>query len=256
MMTSSSDELLEPGRRAGRRRRASEGGPRQATGDPRPLRADRPRHHHRPARPVRLRQDHADAQHRRHPDRRRRQRHGARTAGRIRSPCAAASATSRRTPTIYDDLRVVDNVRYFGVAVRHRRQGRRRGGLRRRAWTTIEQRCAAICPADSAPECRWPVRWWPHRICWCSTNPPSASTPCCASTCGSSSTNWPGAERPCSSRATSWTRPITAATCCSCATATCSPTPPRRKLREDTGCQSLEEAFLSIIRHSTAAAAS
>jgi ABC-2 type transport system ATP-binding protein len=28
-----------------------------------------------------------------------------------------------------------------------------------------------------------------------------------------------------------------------------------RKLREDTGCQSLEEAFLSIIRHSTAAAA-
>ena len=30
-------------------------------------------------------------------------------------------------------------------------------------------------------------------------------------------------------------------------------TPP--KLREDTGCQSLEEAFLSVIRHSTAAAA-
>jgi ABC-2 type transport system ATP-binding protein len=29
-----------------------------------------------------------------------------------------------------------------------------------------------------------------------------------------------------------------------------------RKLREDTGCQSLEEAFLSVIRHSTAAAAS
>jgi ABC-2 type transport system ATP-binding protein len=29
-----------------------------------------------------------------------------------------------------------------------------------------------------------------------------------------------------------------------------------RKLREDTGCQSLEEAFLSIIRHNTAAAAS
>jgi ABC-2 type transport system ATP-binding protein len=29
-----------------------------------------------------------------------------------------------------------------------------------------------------------------------------------------------------------------------------------RKLREDTGCQSLEEAFLSIIRHSTATAAS
>jgi len=28
-----------------------------------------------------------------------------------------------------------------------------------------------------------------------------------------------------------------------------------RKLREDTGCQSLEEAFLSVIRHSTAAAA-
>jgi ABC-2 type transport system ATP-binding protein len=27
------------------------------------------------------------------------------------------------------------------------------------------------------------------------------------------------------------------------------------KLREDTGCQSLEEAFLSVIRHSTAAAA-
>jgi ABC-2 type transport system ATP-binding protein len=29
-----------------------------------------------------------------------------------------------------------------------------------------------------------------------------------------------------------------------------------KKLREDTGCQSLEEAFLSVIRHSTAPAAS
>ena len=64
-----------------------------------------------------------------------------------------------------------------------------------------------------------------------------------------------GAARRCWSPATSWTRPTTAATCCSCATATCSPTPPRPKLREDTGCQSLEEAFLSVIRHSTAAAA-
>ena len=54
-------------------------------------------HHHRPARPVRLRQDHADPLHRRHPDRRRRHRHRARPTRPAPPSCAAASVTCRRT---------------------------------------------------------------------------------------------------------------------------------------------------------------
>ena len=39
--------------------------------------------------------------------------HGARPTRRVPPSCGTASATSPRTATIYDDLRVIDNVRYF-----------------------------------------------------------------------------------------------------------------------------------------------
>ena len=115
MMTSSSDELLTTGRRAGRRHRPSAGYPRQAARDPRLLGPDRPRHHHRSARAVGLRQDHADAQHRRNPDRRRG--HASRCSG---QPAGSAELRHRvgyvpQDPTIYDDLRIIDNVRYFAA---------------------------------------------------------------------------------------------------------------------------------------------
>ena len=83
------------------------------------------------------------------------------------------------------------------VAVRHRRAAPPTRRSPPSDSTIIEPRCAATCPAVSAPACRWPARWWRTRTCWCSTSPPSASTPCCGSTCGSSSTSWPGAAPPC-----------------------------------------------------------
>ena len=129
--------------------------------------------------------------------------------------------------TIYDDLRVVDNVRYFASLYGSDVDGRRRVDRRPSGSTIIERRCAATCPADSAPGRRWPAHWWPTPTCWCSTNRPSASTRCSGSTCGNSSTSWRAGARRCWCPATSWTKPTTAATCCCCARAACWPTPPR-----------------------------
>jgi ABC-type glutathione transport system ATPase component len=104
-------------------------------------------------------------------------------------------------PTIYNDLRIIDNVHYFaalyGTDSNAADQAISAVGL-----DDHQRHCAATYPAVSAPGRRWPVHWWPGPTCWCSTNPPSALTPCCASTSGSSSTNSPGAERLCSFRAT------------------------------------------------------
>ena len=69
MMISSRDELIRGRHGAGRQHQPSAGDPRQTPSAARLLGADRAGQHHRPARPVRLRQDHADALHRRHPDR-------------------------------------------------------------------------------------------------------------------------------------------------------------------------------------------
>ena len=115
--------------------------------------------------------------------------HGAGPPARFGSNCATASATCTQDPTIYDDLRIIDNVRYFAVAVRH---GLRTPPTHAIAAVGLERSpngaCAATSPAVSAPARRWPARWCRNPTCWCSTNPPSALTPCCASTSGSSST--------------------------------------------------------------------
>ncbi len=117
--------------------------------------------HHRTARPVRLRQDHPDAQRSSAPrsSRRAPSRCSGHPAGSapLRAP---ASATCTQDPTIYDDLRVIDNVRYFARAVRH--LGRTRRPTTRSppsGSTTTEPPCAATCPAGSAPGRRWPARW-------------------------------------------------------------------------------------------------
>ena len=224
MMSSSSDELIGEGVDAGDRHRESAGGPRQARRAGRRLGADRPRHHHRSARPVRLRQDHPDALHRRHADRRGGNRHGAGPGRRAPPSCAPgrlrdAGPHHLRRPARHRQRALLRR------AVRHGCQGRRRRRSPRSASTITEPRCAATFPAASARGSRWRARWWRSPTCWCSTNPPSAWIRCCGSTCGSSSTNSPGAEQLCSSPVTSWTRPTTAATCCSCATVACSPTP-------------------------------
>ena len=147
-------------------------------------------------------------------------------------------------PTIYDDLRVIDNVRYFAslygadaaaaddatAAVGlddHRTAlcGNLSGGQRTRA--------SLACALVSRP------------TCWCSTNPPWASTPYCGSIYGTSSTSSPRTARRCSCRATSWTKPITAAISLLMREGHLLAHTTPAKLREDTGCQSLEEAFLS-----------
>ena len=113
MMTSSSDELLSKGARAGRQHRASARGPRQTPSAARLFGADRAGHHHRPARSVRLRQDHADALHRRHPDRDRRAPSRCSASRPVRAALRRRVGYLPQDPTIYNDLRIVDNVRYF-----------------------------------------------------------------------------------------------------------------------------------------------
>ena len=163
--------------------------------------------------PSGLRQDDADAQHRRHADHRRTARVTV-----LGLPAGSADLRNRvgympQDPTIYDDLRVIDNVRYFASLYgTDARPPTKR--LRPSASKITELLCAATSPAVNELARRWPARWCRARTCWCSTNPPSASTPYCGSICGSSSTNWPGAGPHCWCRATSWTRPITAAICC------------------------------------------
>ena len=66
-------------------------------------------------------------------------------------------------PTIYNDLRIVDNVRYFGIALRLRRPGRGRRDRAGRADRSPQPLSAGTCPAVSAPGCRWHARWSPTR---------------------------------------------------------------------------------------------
>ena len=147
------------------------------------LGSDRPGDHHRPARPVRIRQDDADALHRRDPDRRRRHRDGARPPGRSAPRCGDGSATCPRTPTIYDDLKVIDNIRYFASLLRRR--------TRQAADEVVETgRPAATSAAPAATNLSGGQRarvvaglraGRPRPTCWCSTSRPSGSIPCCAS---------------------------------------------------------------------------
>lgn len=133
---------------------------------------------------------------------------------------AAGSAALRRRvgympqqATIYDDLRVIDNVRYFaslaGVdasaaddAVDSVDLQRHRGDY-----------CANLSGGQRA-RVSLAVRWSAGRTCWCSTNRRSAWTRCCGPSSGTSSRRWPGAAPRCWCPAMSWTRPTIAATCC------------------------------------------
>ena len=97
-------------------------------------------------------------------------------------------------PTIYNDLRVIDNVRYFAA-------------LYGAAADTAEQAITDVGLLDHAAAycgngCHWLAPWSASPTCWCSTNRPSAWTPSCASTSGSNFTPWPVAAPHCSSPAT------------------------------------------------------
>ena len=62
-------------------------------------------------------------------------------------------------PTIYNDLRIIDNVRYFASLYGIDAHAADDAIDRSRTRTITEPRCAATSPAVSAPGCRWPARW-------------------------------------------------------------------------------------------------
>ena len=252
MMTSSHDELIR------RRREPAVSiehltvvrGKRTARG--RRLRAHRAGHDHRAARSVGLRQDHVDARHRRHPDRRVGHGHGARPSGRIRR---TAPPRRLRHP-VRHHLRRPPRHRQRALLRRRCTAATRRPPTRRSTPSgspTTELRCAATCPADNAPGRRWPAHWCRTPICSCSDEPTVGLDPVLrvdlwdqfhqlarrGTTLLVSSHVMDEADH-CGDLLLLREGRLLAHT---------TPT----QLREDTGCQSLEEAFLSIIRHSTAA---
>ena len=190
-----------------------------------------------------------------HPDRRRGHRHGARAAR--RAPLALRSRVGYVTQDADDLQRPADRrqrplLRARCTAWTPRPQTRR---SRRSGWTTIEPRCAATYPAANAPGCRWPARWWLHPDLLVLDEPTVGLDPVLrvelweqfdqlarrGTTLVVSSHVMDEADH-CGDLLLMRDGHLLAHT---------TPT----KLREDTGCQSLEEAFLSVIRHSTAAAA-
>ena len=112
-----------------------------------------------------------------HADHRVRHGHGARPAGRLRRHCGSRVGYVPQDPTIYDDLRVIDNVRYFASLYGSDASAADDAVDRRRPRPITEPRSAATSPAVSAPGCRWPARWWRSPSCWCSTNRPSGLDP-------------------------------------------------------------------------------
>ena len=119
------------------------------------------RQRHRAARPERLRQEHADALGRRRPGRRGRRRRGARPAGRS-PPLRRRVGYVTQAPSVYADLTVRENLRYFaavlgaprlatstgwssevGLGEPRRRRGRRRSPAARRPASRWPRRCSA-----------------------------------------------------------------------------------------------------------------
>ena len=130
-----------------------------------------------------------------------------------RSPCSASRPASpalrarigylTQAPSVYADLTVRENARYFaslygaGRGRRRRRRSRDVGlGRRRRpagrqpVRRPAQPRLAGLRAGRQA------------RACWCSTSRPSARTRCCATSCGRGSARWPPTAPRCWSPAT------------------------------------------------------
>ena len=137
----------------------------------------------RAARPVRLRQVDADALHRRRAAGRRRHGQRARASRPGARRCASGSATSPRRQR----LRRPDGHREPALlrpGPRRRRRRGRPGRRRRRPRHARRRRSSAGSAAGSGRGPAWRSRCSASPTCWCSTSRPSASTRCCAATCG------------------------------------------------------------------------
>jgi ABC-2 type transport system ATP-binding protein len=93
-------------------------------------------------------------------------------------------------PTIYNDLRIVDNVRYF--AALYGFDGHAADSAIDRVG--LSDHSTAYCGNLSGG---WRVHWSAGPSYWFSTSRPWVWTRCCARICGSSSPTWPAGEPPC-----------------------------------------------------------
>ena len=158
-------------------------------------------------------------------------------------------------PTIYDDLRIIDNVRYFAALYGTDCERRGRRGIGRRPGRSPNSVVRQPFRRSAHPRRRWPARWCAHPDLLVLDEPTVGLDPVLrvdlweqfhqlarrGTTLLVSSHVMDEADH-CGDLLLMRDGHLLAHT---------TPT----KLREDTGCQSLEEAFLSVIRHSTAAAA-
>ena len=97
-----------------------------------------------------------------------------------------------QAPSVYRDLTVRENVRYF-AQVSGCGAGAGRGGARvLDAVDLTDHACdrGSTCPAASCRGCRLAPRSSASRSCSCSTSRPSGWIRCSAATCGPSSTGW------------------------------------------------------------------
>jgi ABC-type uncharacterized transport system fused permease/ATPase subunit len=106
-----------------------------------------------------------------------------------------------QAPSVYRDLSVRENLRYFArvLGAPHERIERTIATV---ALGGQADQSSPASPAGRAPEPRSPRRCSASPTCWSSTSRRSASTRCCAATSGRPFASWPRPARPCSSPAT------------------------------------------------------
>ena len=97
-----------------------------------------------------------------------------------------------QAPSVYQDLTVEQNLRYFAGVL-----GAGRGEVDLVVETVslgeYAGRASTGCRAASGHACRWRRRCSTPLSCWCWTSRPSASTRCCGGSCGAPSGRWPTA---------------------------------------------------------------
>ena len=110
-------------------------------------------------------------------------------------------AYATQSASVYDDLTVRENVRYFAATL-----GASRADVARVVEHVdlgeVADRLTGGSPAVSAPGSASRSRCSASRSCWSSTSPRSGSIPCCANSSGRSSPLSPGPARHWSSPAT------------------------------------------------------
>jgi hypothetical protein len=147
-------------------------------------------------------------------------------SGNLRVLGAAAGAAAVRGKVgympqasgLYDDLSTLENLRYFSRILDTPRS------RVEEPLATVRLEALADRVVGRSPAASWRARHSPspslvNRRCWFSTSRPSASIHCSAAPCGRCFAGSRAMGRRCSSRVTSWTRPATATSSCSYATA-------------------------------------